>query len=39
MKNICYIVKKMANIHNMQSASAPSSVKKNKSTKRMVLEN
>ena len=28
MKNICNIVKKRANIHNMQSASALSSVKK-----------
>ena len=34
MKNICYIVKKMANIHNMQSASAPSSVKKKQKYKK-----
>ena len=30
MKNICNIVKKRANVHNMQSASALSSVKKKK---------
>ena len=41
MKNICNIVKKRANVHNMQSASALSSVKKKKkkSAKRVVLEN
>lgn len=33
MKNICNIVKKRANVHNMQSASAPSSVKKKKQQK------
>ena len=34
MKNICYIVKKTANVHNMQSASAPSSVKKKQKYKK-----
>lgn len=38
MKNICNIVKKRANIHNMQSASALSSVKKKQKNTKVQRE-